>query len=368
VRNFAWSRISAYSQLKRWGKLLAIHLWSDRLPLQTIHSFLVHPGKHSEEVPPINGTAVPLNGRLFDLLRDIYVDSEDECDIDIAFSPEDGRQQNPCRDLILAYIGNPTLARGRRIAERLQLVTDGRSGIGLLFLIGGREGRDHKIVVSRFPTDTAILADEDRDSLTVQFLERVFMKSKTSYKAVVYRDASLQAGFWTGQAIDKQITGQLGESSNYWIFDFLTSDFSVTPAAGTRRLGGAIREAAKRTTDINVKRELVAAATLATNLGGQRTSIADFERRFHLSRPARDALRNELRSPHVANEQFRFDLEEFNDIVRYRSVELDNGGMMTALSSDFDDVFEQRVVNRERNEIRFSTQGRVVNERLKKTS
>jgi len=34
------------------------------------------------------------------------------------------------------------------------------------------------------PTDSAILADEDRNALTVEFLERVFMKSKYSYKAV----------------------------------------------------------------------------------------------------------------------------------------------------------------------------------------
>ena len=58
-------------------------------------------------------------------------------------------------DLILQYLVAPTLPNGRRIAERLEQNTDRRSGIGLLFLITGAEGREKKIVLSRFPADTA---------------------------------------------------------------------------------------------------------------------------------------------------------------------------------------------------------------------
>jgi hypothetical protein len=105
-------------------------------------------------------------------------------------------------------------------------VTDGRSGMGLLFLISGTEGRARKIVISRFPTDSAILVEENPRTLDVAFLERVFMKNKTSYKAVAYQDTSLRAGFWTGRAIDKQLS-PAGELSNYWIADFLASSFAV---------------------------------------------------------------------------------------------------------------------------------------------
>ncbi len=57
---------------------------------------------------------------------------------------------------------------------------------------------------------------------------------------------------------------------------------SVTPAYGTRRLGIALRDAAKKAV-LGVKREIIAAATLATGLGNQRISIAAFEDRFGLS-------------------------------------------------------------------------------------
>jgi hypothetical protein len=127
--------------------------------------------------------------------------------------------------------------------------------LGLLFLIVGKEGKEHKIVLSRFPTDSAIYVDESASALTVEFLERVFMKNKTSYKAVLYRHASLKAGFWSGRAIDKQLNNPSGEPSNYWISDFLLSEYTVTPAAGTRRLALALREAAKKS-ELAVKQEL----------------------------------------------------------------------------------------------------------------
>jgi len=264
------------------------------------------------------------------------------------------------------YLRQPTLTRGRRVAKRLQEMTDHRSGIGLLFLITGREQRKHKIVISRFPTDTAILADEDAQNLTVQFLERVFMKSASSYKAVVYEDTSLQAEFWTGKAVDRQITSRVIELSEYWIFHFLDSNFRVTAAAGTRRLGAALRNAAKKSDDLNVKREIAAAVTLAGGLKGKNTSIREFEDQFGLSVAAKDAINTELRSPASADERFRFDFDEFNKQVGYRSLELDNGALMMAQSAEFDHIFHQEVLDKEGRSVRISTEGKVVSEKLRK--
>jgi hypothetical protein len=151
--------------------------WEGSLSVQHIHAFLVHPGKGIQPKPMI-GTSVPLSGGTFDLLDGIYQKSDRECDVDITFRPTpDGKQQNDCRDLVINYVGGPTLPRGRVIAERLALNTDGRSGLGLLFLIVGKEGKEHKLVLSRFPTDSAIYVDENPSALTVEFLDRVFMKT-----------------------------------------------------------------------------------------------------------------------------------------------------------------------------------------------
>jgi hypothetical protein len=216
------------------------------LAIEHINTYLVHAGKGADDSPLIGGTSVKLEGLLFKLLQEIYSRSNDECDIDISFNPRpDGTQQNPCRDLIANYMGDPTLPRGRLIAERLEKVTTRRSGLGLLFLITGKEGRDHKVVISRFPADSAILAEEDQRALSVAFLERVFMKRATAYKAVAYQDSSLKNGLWLGRAVDKQINNRVAQLSNYWITEFLDSDLRTTAAAGTRRLAIALRDAAR---------------------------------------------------------------------------------------------------------------------------
>lgn len=335
------------------------------MPVQHIHTYLVHPKKGSREPGHINGAAVRLNGQPFQLLTGIYEKSDQECDIHITFRPtQQGVQQNDCRDLICAYLGNPSLPAGRAIASRLEQRTDHRSGLGLLFLIAGREGHDHKVVISRFPTDNAIYVEEDPEQFAMEFLERVFMKNKASYKAVLYRDRSVQNGFWSGRAVDRQINNPTAEISNYWIQDFLASGTTVTPAAGTRRLALALKSAIKKA-DLAVKQELAAAATLANGLAGQRLSITEFGNRFGLSQEARNALVGELKSAGLANENFQFDLGEFRSLVAYKSIELDNGATLTAPTSDFDNVFHQDRAPDAGDQVRFTTQGRVTNERLK---
>lgn len=335
------------------------------MPVEHIHTYLVHPKKGALEASQSNGAEVPLNGKLFGLLENVYSKSDQDCDIDITFTPApDGTQQNACRDLICNYLNHPTLDNGRAIAERLEMHTDGRSGLGLLFLIAGKEGLDHKLVISRFPTDNAIYVDENPSDLTVQFLERVFMKNRASYKAVSYKDRSLRAGFWTGHAIDKQLNSPTGKTSDYWIVHFLASEFTVTAAAGTRRLAHALRDAAKNS-DLDIKQEIIAAATLAPGLTGQRLSINDFAERLGLSQQARTAIANQLKTPRLAQERFEFELAEFQAVIAFKSVELSNGGTLTAPSADFDTIFQKENVGTEQREVRFTTEGRIVNERLK---
>ena len=340
------------------------------MSIQHIHTYLVHPKKGSTEPSQTSGALVRLDeeSKLFQLLETIYAKSDQECRIDITFVPTpEGKQQNDCRDLICRYVEKPRLATGKAIAERLEMQTDGRSGLGLLFLILGKEGRDHKLVISRFPTDNAIYVDENPSTLTVQFLERVFMKNKASYKAVVYRSAALRAGFWSGRAIDKQLGPATGKQSDYWIIDFLLSRLSITAAQGTRRLASALRKAAERAGP-GVKQEIVSAATLASGLVGQRLSISNFGQRFGLSSAARDAIDHELKRPHLADEIFEFDLTEFQSVIAFKSAELDNGATVTAPASRFEEVIHSEIIDAERQLVRFSTEGRIVNEKLRATA
>lgn len=259
------------------------------------------------------------------------------------------------------------MASGHDIADRLQQVTTGKSGLGLLFLLVGKQGRERKIVLSRFPADSAILAEEAADGLTVAFLEKVFMKSATAYKAAVYRGTSVAGDFWDGRAVDKQINHELLAISNYWIRDFLASDFRATSAQGTKRLATVIVAATKKADDLKVKQELVAAARLAKGLKGKTTSIADFCKRFALSAGATQVVTDQCPNDAVVRERFRFSETEFDRHIAIRSVELNNGAILMAAADEFDTVFEHAVVNNTTGEQKFSTQGKVVDERLKRS-
>ncbi|MFW8642335.1 hypothetical protein ACOJBO_03495 [Rhizobium beringeri] len=127
-------------------------------------------------------------------------------------------------------------------------------------------------------------------------------------------------------AVDKQINSQDLDSSDYWVKDFLLSDFMTSPAFGTRRLAVALKKAIKATDDLEVKRQITAAATLASGLGAATLSVEAFCNRYGFTDGAKAAVVKQLERPDLANDNFQFDATEFTKQLPYRTVELDNGG------------------------------------------
>jgi hypothetical protein len=211
-----------------------------------------------------------------------------------------------------------------------------------------------------------VIAEENQETLSVEFIERVFMKSARAYKSVVYEGASTARGFWVGRAIDKQITGPK-ELSDYWIRDFLMSELRTTGPAGTRRIAIALRDAIRSTTEVDVRQQLVAAATLLSGQHGRRVTGRDLVTQLGLSDSATTALESTLPRPELMQEAFEFDREEFRKHVMYRSVELDNGAMLMAEDARFGQVFSQEVLDQGQQRVRFATEGRVVDQRLRRT-
>jgi hypothetical protein len=335
--------------------------------LNSIHSFLIHPGKNLEEPPEIRGTVVDKTGRLFDMLKRVFDKAEEECPHDIAFSPdEEAQQHNECRDSILAYIKKGDLAHGRQLAKRLQVVTTNRSGLGLLFLMMGRHKIGTKIVVSRFPADSGILAEEQAKGLSVQFLERIFMKSATSYKAAVYSGRSYDQDFWKGKVGDKQVNSAEIDIAGYWIRDFLKSDFLTPGEAGTRRFALAVREAMNRSGDSKTKEEIAALCRLLPGVKGRVMSAKGILAQFQVSSETQHRIKKGFNRESLFDERFRFMPDELSKFLAFKTVEINNGGMLTAPTADFDTVFTREIVNSSKDIVRFSTQGTVVDQRFRR--
>lgn len=337
------------------------------MTISRVHSYLVHP--HNDETKPseIGGLEVPLTGRLFDMLSHLDYGAEKECDIDITFRPkDDGTQQNDCRDLLLTYLGKPSVATGLAVATRLQEATTKRSGLSLLFLVAGKNQHGLRLLISRFPAENGVMAEEHGKSLDVTFVEKVFMKNARAYKSVLFQCSSIAAGFWNGVAVDRQIDDERA-TADYWIRNFLLSDLTNTAAQGTKRMALAFQKAIRTASDVHVKHELVSAAQLLRGRKGKTSSAAKIVNDLSLSTDASAAVESSFARPELYNASFKFDLAEYDSMLLFRSVELDNGVMLTAENTTFDDVVHNEPAGRGGTKRRFTTEGNVIGEKLKKS-
>ena len=337
------------------------------MEIVSLSSFLIYPGKNLEDAPEALGTLLALEGNLYGMLSDVFERSDRECDIPIRFTiDENGSQTNPVRNMLLDFIGDPGLPKGRALANRLRDFTTKVPGLGLLFLILGRDEHrgEWKIALSRFPADRGILAEADEEGLRVEFIERIFMKSRTAYKAAVYRHGSLVAGFWSGHAVDKQLNAPNYQVAHYWIHEFLASDFKTTPKAGTKRFAVAMREAT-RDAPIEVQRELIGLRLLAGGLSGQSVSIQGVMEDYGLSQEARRAITAQLAHEGLITDQFVLDYEELERHAPFTSVELNTGGVLLAPSDKFNEVFRREAIDEASNRYQFVAEGEVVDERVR---
>lgn len=299
------------------------------------------------------------------MLGGVFDNAGRDCVVPVIFSSDDA-QHNPVRTELMALLARPSLRTATPLASRLQLATSGQSGMGLLFICLGEDNGSRRVVLSRFPADEGIVAERAPTHLTVQFVEQVFLKSAFSYKAATYVATGRADQLWKGHVVDRQINAGSKSVADYWIMDFLRSDFATTAAAGTKRLAAALKDAIAATTSVEVKAQIAAAAQLASTLPRRMMNISDFCDRFNFSPETKGLVISKVKPPRLVHDRFQFDSEEFGRHIAYKQVELDNGGVLTAPADKFDTVFEE--TGRRGHEQRtFTTTGLIIDERLKKT-
>lgn len=336
------------------------------MKINKIQSFLVEPGKGLDNLPPIHGKDIPLSGKIFDMLSEIFRDAESECDISVSFRmAEDGSQLNEVHSKIVEFSQKPELNIGMQIAERLCSCTTKRSDLGLLFLILGKEKDEIKLLISRFPADRGILVDKSDKGLSLKFIERIFMKNPNYYKAVFYRGRPILSDLWSGFAIDKQVSLSDYEIAQYWIQSFLCSDYRTTSKGGSMRFAKALLEASHSAKYLYIKQELTGLGLLIKGLNQEVISIDGIIDTYHISTDAKNEIYKHLQNPLSAQSPFVFDFDEFNKHAPYSSVELDNEGLLIAPSSKFSEVFSRNAVQGREGTFRFTTQGQIIGEQLR---
>ncbi len=328
------------------------------------YCFLTHAGKNEEVVEEVDGVEIePKSAKLYKLLENIFYDQISDKHIPIAFIADgNGTQNNEMRDIIIEHLKKRTLHSGLAMGERLQSYTTNVSGMGLLFIMTGKFSGKIRIVISRFPADVGIMADRGKGGLKVELIEKVFMKDAFSYKSAVYEETQLNSPWWEGYAIDKQISYGAKCASNYWIREFLLSDFLATSRAGTRRLALAMRDSIRDEGNKSIQAELISVATLLNNQNGEPFSLKKLFKNFSLSQAAKDAILKRYPKSTV-NEHFTFDLAEYSAHAAIRHVNLNTGASLSAPVHTFDEIIEMDE-DLETGITEFRTKGKVKRQRI----
>ena len=288
-----------------------------------------------------------------------------DCNVPVMFMSNGNKQENAVRTDLLALLASPGVEHATPLATRLQRATSGSSGMGLLFICLGKDATgDERIVISRFPADEGVVAEKTTDTLTVHFVEQVFLKISHSYKAATYVWKGKPNQLWTDHVVDKQINHGNKSVADYWIVDFLHSEMQTNAALGTKRLANALKSAISASTDIEVKSQITSAAHLAKNLPQKAMTIAEFCGSFQLSEATTTAVLSKVDPPRLVHEKFRFDTAEFSRHIAYKQIELDNGAVLSAPAEKFEQCF---VNTKKKDSHTFTTTGQIVDERLKTT-
>ncbi len=336
------------------------------MQLTHTYSALVHPMSNTNASDPIKQVSGIQPGRLLDMLRDIFERARIECDIDLVFNQDTLRaQNNECRRILMEFLRNESNQNGEQIARRLQSVTPQQSGSALLFLLCGTDDDgNHQLVVSRFPAESGILAQETGQVLSLNFIEQVFLKNASAYKSAVFKTEHTSADFPDGRAMDGQMRAT-GKPAEYWVRKFLDSELLTTDASGTKFVAKAVDEAIKNEADFELKQELLAASTIIRGFDGMTRSADDILQTLPLTVPAVQAITSRLSRPESSVDVFTFSVDEYDKYVRYQTVELDNGATLTAVNGDFSDVFQEEIVSDD-GRVRFTTEGKILDRRIRR--
>lgn len=335
------------------------------MKLKNITCYLVHPNKHEKTKIVPYETKLKSNSKVYKKIEVIFDDAEKECLSEIIFKHDaDGKQNNIFKDKLKRYSEKQNSANGVAIANALQDVTNKQSGLGLFFVAYGEEGAKKKIVLSRFVAEEGISAKANSNKLSLEFVEKFFMKKSTSYKSALFKGSGDLKGMTGGTAVDKQASGDKDGLARYWTNDFLQCMPKTTPSEGTIRLAKKLQETLKSTTDIAIKEEITSAITLLKNCNGQLLSGHQFCKQFKLSDVTKGAVKDSFKHDKLFDEEFYFDSGEFHNLLSFKSIELDTGVLVTADSYGFDD--KVKVQDFENGMVNITTTGKIVDEKLMK--
>jgi hypothetical protein len=107
---------------------------------------------------------------------------------------------------------------------------------------------------------------------------------------------------------------------------------------------------------------------MVPNMDGMTTSVVEVLEKYNVSETARQKVLSKIHET-VAKQHFKFSREHFNSVISFRTVETNEGAILTAESSKFEKVFRyERISSDGGNEIvRLTTEGMLTADKLRRS-
>jgi hypothetical protein len=127
----------------------------------------------------ITGSAMDITSLPERFFLPLFTESAEKCPIDIAFLPENGKQENLIRGLIRSIAFEDDLQKtqaARVLACRLAHVMTKRSSAGLFVVLAGSANEVARVLLWKFPAEESLQASVSASGITITLLQDAFSR------------------------------------------------------------------------------------------------------------------------------------------------------------------------------------------------
>ena len=291
-------------------------------------------------VPPLKGVDEPTETEIveskildetepgFDYLLKLFDSVHNTCKIGITFE-SDGDQNNQIRSLIVNMVDkedeNLNLIDASWLANHLAKLTDERNKTGLFVILIGKKLQLNRVVLLRFRAEEVVYKKSLENGFRIDRLEQAYSQNSKYYKAAYYEDYSAKRStFWDGFILDKQRRKET-IVSEYWLKDFLLSDYSMSNYQGTLRLADYIKNFAKAIDDVAEQQTIFESVrNLRNNAEDRDISVLDFADDF-LPVNLRSRFKEFVGQDDINASLFNIDFEAYDHALPYHVMQMENG-------------------------------------------
>jgi hypothetical protein len=239
----------------------------------------------------------------------------------------DGERSSLVRDAVRGLAFDPKSEAGASalgLARQLSRAMDERSPACLLLIAAYKEkgGDERRVAAWIFPQDEAFRFSPGGDTGSdIELLTEIFSRTSGLRKMALFSGKNVKSHFLQGQVLDFQ-QGRRDSVSDFWIERFLDARLAITPAAGTKVLGEALRNASRASGLSLVEKRQVHAAALAIHVMPQGAiSLQGVADQF-LSGKAKEVFLDTAANDETRNSNFKIDHAALQERVKVRNFQL----------------------------------------------